>query len=116
MATDCTLDADGNLKNASDIEFFNSETDSHPVRHHRTNVEPEKRNKTGTCSFFRSNSIHDSDLSLFFLGQQARRDVKGTKMAQYLAEELLDSEGEPIKKACAAIKKRPQCWISKDKL
>ena len=69
MATDCTLDADGNLKNASDIEFFNSETDSHPIRRHRTNVEPEKRDKTGTCSFFRSNSIHNTDLSLFFPGQ-----------------------------------------------
>ena len=42
-----TLDADGNLKNASDIEFFNSETDSHPIRRHGTNVEPEKRDKTG---------------------------------------------------------------------
>ena len=29
-------------------------------------------------------------------------------MAQYLTEELLDSEGEPIKKACATIKKHPQ--------
>ena len=59
MATDCALDADGNLKNASDIEFFNSETDSHLIRRHGTNVEPEKRDKTGMCSFFRSNSIHD---------------------------------------------------------
>ena len=109
MATDCTLDTDGNLKNASDIEFFNSETDSHPIRRHRTNVVPEKRDldKTGTCFFFHSNSIHNVDLSLFFTGQWARRDVKGTKMAQYLAVELLDSKGEPIKKACATIKKHP---------
>ena len=69
MATDCALDADGNLENASDIEFFNSETDSHPIRRHRTNVEPEKRDKLGMCSFFRSNSIHDTDLSLFFPSQ-----------------------------------------------
>ena len=107
MATDCALDTDGNLKNASDIKFFNSETDSHPIRHHRTNVVPEKRDldKTGTCFFF--TQIHNVDLSLFFPGQRARRDVKGTKMAQYLTEELLDSEGEPIKKACATIKKHP---------
>ena len=30
------------------------------------------------------------------------------KMAQYLAEELLDSKGEPVKKARATIKKCPQ--------
>ena len=66
--------------------------------------------------FFRSNSIHNTDLSLFFPGQRARRDVKGTKMAQYLAEELLDSEGEPVKKACAAIKKRPQARKSNKKV
>ena len=45
----------------------------------------------------------------FFPGQQTRRDVKGVKMAQYLAEELLDSEGEPVKKTWTrtTIKKRP---------
>ena len=42
MATGCALDADGNLKSASDIEFFNSETKSHLIRNHMKNVEPEK--------------------------------------------------------------------------
>ena len=37
-------------------------------------------------------------------------------MAQYLAEELLDSEGEPVKKACAAIKRRPQARKSNKKV
>ena len=37
-------------------------------------------------------------------------------MAQYLAEELLDSEGELVKKACAAIKKCPQARKSNNKV
>ena len=113
MATDCTLDADRNLKNACDIEFFNSETDSHPIRRHGTNVEPEKRDKTGTCSFFAQIQF---TILIFFPGQRARRNVKGTKMAQYLTEELLDSEGEPVKKVCAAIKKCPQARKSNKKV
>jgi hypothetical protein len=85
MATGCALDVDKNLKNASDIEFFNSETDSHPIRRHRTDVEPEQSGKTGACSFVCSNSTHHDNINmgLFFSGQRARRDVKGTKMAQY---------------------------------
>ena len=115
MATGCALDVDKNLKNASDIEFFNSETDSHPIRRHRTNVEPEQSGKTSACSFLCSNSTHHDNINmgLFFSGQRAKRDVKGTKMAQYLAEELLDSEGEPIivKKA---VKKRSGCKRNKN--
>ena len=42
MVTGCALDTDGNLKSASDIEFFNSETETHPIRNHMKNVEPEK--------------------------------------------------------------------------
>jgi hypothetical protein len=59
MATGCTLGADSNLKNASDIEFFNSETDSHPIRCHKTDIEPEKNDTTGVCSYFCLNPIHD---------------------------------------------------------
>jgi hypothetical protein len=37
-------------------------------------------------------------------------------MAQYLAEELLDSEGEPVKKTRAAVKKRPHARKSNKKV
>jgi hypothetical protein len=59
MATGCALDTDGNLKNASDIEFFESKTDSHPIGHraaihptHGNVGKPEKRKETGSCSSF----------------------------------------------------------------
>jgi hypothetical protein len=42
MATGCALDADGNLKNASDIEFFGSETDAHPISRRTTHGKPNK--------------------------------------------------------------------------
>ena len=48
MATGCALDADGNLKNTSDIEFFNSETDARPIRDRMTHVEPEKKSRTAS--------------------------------------------------------------------
>ena len=51
MATGCALDADGNLKNTSYIEFFDSETDSHPIGACTTDGEPEKKSKAGLCSF-----------------------------------------------------------------
>ena len=55
------------------------------------------------CWFFALffSHIYD-DLS----GQCARRDAKGAKMAQYLAEEHLNSEGEPDKKTRVMFKKR----------
>jgi len=31
MMNGCALNAHGSLKNASDIEFFESETDTHPI-------------------------------------------------------------------------------------
>jgi len=31
MATGCAVDAYGNLKDAADMEFFESETDMHPL-------------------------------------------------------------------------------------
>jgi hypothetical protein len=43
-----------------------------------------------------------------FSGQRARRGAKGAKMAQYLAEEHLNSEGEPDKKTCVTLQKRPR--------
>ena len=88
MAAPCALDADGNLKNASDIEFFESKTDSRPIGGPAIRENAETRHG---FYFF----LFDSNLLMFILG---RRDKKGSKMNQYLAEECLDSDGEVSKK------------------
>jgi hypothetical protein len=48
MTDGCALDADKNLKNASDIEFFESETDLHPIGGHAKHTELAKGSKTGS--------------------------------------------------------------------
>ena len=35
MSTGCALDVDGNLKNVSNIDFYASETDTHPLNVHK---------------------------------------------------------------------------------
>jgi len=49
MVSGCAVAMDGSLKNASDIEFFNSETDTHPIN---------------TC-MARENMQNDEELGLF---------------------------------------------------
>ena len=53
MATTCALNADGNLKNASDIEFYESESDERPIRdgEHTADGESENKGKTSPCPF-----------------------------------------------------------------
>ena len=68
MVTGCALDADGNLKNASDIEFFESETDTHPIGSRATHGELEKINQTGLCSSFTAISHFEIGLLSFKAG------------------------------------------------
>ena len=35
MSTGCALDVDGNLKNAFNIDFYASKTDTHPLNVHK---------------------------------------------------------------------------------
>ena len=104
MATGCALNTDGKLKSTSDIEFFfDSETDSCPIRSCTAHAEPKKKDRTGLCfnyAFF--SHIYDD-----FSGQCARQDAKDAKMAQYLAEEHSNSEGTPNKKTHVTFKRCP---------
>jgi hypothetical protein len=107
MSTGCALDEDGNLKNATDIEFFDSETDTRPISGRTTHGEPQRKNNiTGLCLLSFACGAQLLIIVYYLSGRQARRSAKGAKMAQYLAEEHLNSEGEPDKKTRVAVRRR----------
>lgn len=71
MATGCALGAGGILKNASDIEFFESETDSHPIRSVAAHEEPGERRKAGLFTFF----FHSKLILMFYVREFQANDL-----------------------------------------
>ena len=81
MATGCALGAGGILKNASDIEFYESEADSHPIRSRTTQEEPEKIHKTGLFML----SLHCNTVLMFYVWYFQADDLgKGPKEPKWL--------------------------------
>ncbi|KAF8064935.1 hypothetical protein FPV67DRAFT_1695479, partial [Lyophyllum atratum] len=78
----CAFDEHGNLKNASDIDFYESETDTRPI------------SGPGARGSLSSRGPNAGDASGNALGQRSGR---GANMADLVAAEGLGSDGEPEK-------------------
>ena len=100
MEENCALTTDGGLKDASEIAFYHSETDTRPIAPLPPQGNGVNRNKRGMSCFW------SSKITLIFL--EARRENQGEKMKQYLAEERLGSDGEVTKKFRPMGEKRPR--------
>jgi len=88
MTDGCALDADKNLKSASDIEFFESETDLHPIGGHVKHTELGKGSKAGSWNHVLPSQKSDIYGTLSFQANDVYDRAEVPKVPRWLSISL----------------------------